>query len=96
MEFRKFFKKENDLVYCADIEGLMQLYHISYCKDEWRHFIDSSKTSLKVVLLSNGITYASLPIGYSVHLNEKYENLDLFRKKLITLNISGKFVGTLR
>jgi hypothetical protein len=38
-------------------------------------FIDSSKSSLKVVLLHNGNTYPSVPVGHSVHMNESYENM---------------------
>lgn len=34
-EYRTFFKQEDDLVYCTDIKGLIQMYNISYCKDEW-------------------------------------------------------------
>jgi hypothetical protein len=50
--------------------------------NEWRLFIDSSKRSLKAVLLHNGNNYASLPIGHSVHLKESYENLELVLTKI--------------
>lgn len=38
-------------------------------------FIDSSKRSLKGVLLHNGNLYGSITIAHSVHLKETYENL---------------------
>ena len=38
-------------------------------------FVDSSKSSLKAVLLYNGNTVASLPISHSVTLKETYETL---------------------
>jgi hypothetical protein len=44
--------------------------------------IDSSKRSLKVVLLHNGSKYASVPVAHSVHLKESYENLALVLTKL--------------
>jgi hypothetical protein len=47
-----------------------------------RLFIDSSKGSLKAVLLHNGSKYASVPVGHSVHLKESYENLALVLIKL--------------
>lgn len=46
-----------------------------YDPNQWRIFIDSSKRSLKAVLLFNGNTISSLPIGHSVHMEETYENM---------------------
>ncbi|XP_043287550.1 uncharacterized protein [Venturia canescens] len=48
-----------------------------YKNVEWRLFIDSSKRSLKAVLLHNGYTYAPIPIAHSTKLKENYENLQL-------------------
>ncbi|GFW21037.1 uncharacterized protein TNCV_2702771 [Trichonephila clavipes] len=53
-----------------------------YESEEWRLFIDSSKRSLKAVLLHNGNRYASVPVGHSVHLKECYGNLDFILNKL--------------
>jgi hypothetical protein len=50
--------------------------------NEWRLFIDSSKRSLKAVLLHNGNHYASLPISHSVYLTESYENIELVLTKI--------------
>ncbi|GFW17955.1 uncharacterized protein TNCV_2231361 [Trichonephila clavipes] len=44
--------------------------------------INSSKRSLKAVLLHNGNRYASVPVGHSVHLKECYENLEFILNKL--------------
>ena len=38
-------------------------------------FIDSSKRSLKAVLLHIGNEVASVPIAYSVHLEETYSTM---------------------
>ena len=38
-------------------------------------FIDSSKTSLKGVLLHNSNDYASIPIAHSFYLKESHENM---------------------
>ena len=70
------------MVYCSDIADLMSEFGIEYKKEEWRLFIDSSKTSLKAVLLNNGNTYASLPVAHSVHMKESYENLDVVLNKI--------------
>jgi hypothetical protein len=50
--------------------------------NEWRLFTNSSKRSLKAVLLHNGNNYASFPIDHSVHLKESYENLGLVLIKI--------------
>jgi hypothetical protein len=50
--------------------------------NEWRLFIDSSKRSLKAVVLHNSNNYASLPIGHLLHLKESYENLELVLTKI--------------
>jgi len=58
------------LVYCTDVSGIVQKLGIDYNAEEWRLFIDSSKRSLKGVLLNNGNKYASIPVAHSVHLKE--------------------------
>jgi hypothetical protein len=45
-------------------------------------FIDSSKRSLKGVLLHNGNKYASVPVAHSIHLKETYENLEVLLNKV--------------
>ena len=40
--------------YCTDIDGLMSSLGVEHNVEEWRLFIDSSKTRLKAVLLHNG------------------------------------------
>ena len=81
-EFVSFFSQEGNLVLCSDVPGLMACFKIEYAPDEWRLFIDSSKRSLKAVLLHNGNKYASMPVGHLVHLKECYENLELILNKL--------------
>ena len=42
---------------------------------EWRVFVNSSKRSLKYVLLHIGIIFSAIPIGHSVHLKKGYEHI---------------------
>lgn len=72
-----FFAVEDDLVFCHDIPSLMTELNVQYTPDKWRLFIDSSKTSLKAVLLSNGNEHPSVPIGHSVNMKETYDNLKM-------------------
>jgi hypothetical protein len=81
-EFVPFFSQDGELVYHNGISRLMTKFNIQHDGSEWRLFIDSSKRSLKAVLLHNGNKYALLPVGHSVHLKERYENLDLILNKI--------------
>ena len=53
----------------------MATLRITHDPDEWRLFIDSSKTSLRAVLLHNGNVLPSIQVGHAVHLKEKYDNM---------------------
>jgi hypothetical protein len=55
---------------------------VVYDVSEWSFFIDSSKRSLKGVLLHNGNKYASVPVARSIHLKETYENLEILPNKM--------------
>ncbi|CAN2390253.1 hypothetical protein PRIEUP_LOCUS289 [Pristimantis euphronides] len=81
-EFIPYLAQEEKLVYCIDVESLMGKFKIQYDSAQWRLFIDSSKRSLKAVLLHNGGFYASIPVSHSVHLKETYENLELVLRNL--------------
>ena len=71
MIFANFYAKSSDsdhpsLSHCTDIQGLFQEIGIAYSASDWRLFIDSSKRSLKAVLLHNGNVYPSIPVAHSV------------------------------
>jgi len=71
----QFFKMERGLVACTDIDGLIQTLNINHNPLDWRIFIDLSKLRLKAVLLHNGNTLPSIPVGHSVNNKESYENI---------------------
>jgi len=48
---------------------------------DWRLIVDSYKLSLKAVLLHNGNTQPSIPVGHSVH-NESYENMKILMEAI--------------
>ena len=71
-----FFDFYNDLYFCKNIDGLMMdLAYEDKCDDDWRLFIDLSKTSLKAVLLLNGNTHSFIPVAHSVQLKKTYETI---------------------
>ena len=82
IEFLPYFTQENDIVYCNDVAGLLQQFGVQrYDPQNWRLFIDSSKRSLKCVLLHNGNLYGSVPLGHSKPLKEKYDEIKFVLEK---------------
>ena len=66
---------KDSLVFCGNVEGLVNQMGKQYDPTKWRRFIDSSNRSLKGVLLHNENELASLPVAYSVQMRETYENM---------------------
>jgi len=71
----KFFRMEDDFVFCDDINCLLNAMGSEYEPAEWSLFIDSSKRSLKCVLLHNENKFASIPIGHSLQMKESYDSM---------------------
>ena len=61
-----YYASDESICYCKDIGGLMSELGCEHNHADWRLFIDSSKTNLKAVLLHNGNTKPSIPVGYSI------------------------------
>ena len=74
-----------------DVAGLMNALGIKHEPQEWRLFIDSSKLSLKTVLLYNGNQHPTIPVGHAFHMKETYENL---KQPLNTTSVAGIVVVT--
>ena len=82
-EFLPFFSEENDLVYCTDIIQLLHNIGVSqYEAKDLRLFIDSSRRSLKCVLLHNGNQFSPVPLAHSTALKEKYEAVKYVLEKI--------------
>ena len=60
-KIRSFFDSYNSLCFCNDVDGLMMELEYEHKCDKWRLFIDSSKASLKAMLLHNGNIHPSIP-----------------------------------
>ncbi|KAI5725091.1 hypothetical protein M8J77_010864 [Diaphorina citri] len=82
-EFLEFFSQEGELVFCTNIEGLLKKMGLSeYSHVNWRLFIDSSKRSLKCVLLHNGNDLGSIPVAHSTQMKEEYNNIAVVLNKI--------------
>lgn len=73
----------NTLAFCKNIPGLVtEMVHIEYNPDHWRLFIDSSKSSLKAVLLYFDNSKAGVPVAMSTNTKESYDQLKSILEKL--------------
>jgi len=80
-EFQDFYSEENDLDYCNNICAGMDVLDHEHKTTEWRLFVDSSKSSLKAVLLHNDNKFPSVPLAYATNMKETYGNLKILLEK---------------
>jgi hypothetical protein len=93
-EFRKYYAQDDPNEFFTDIRNLLhQMGDKEYDPSTWRLFIDSSKRSLKAVLLHNSNVLPSISLAHSTKLSESYETLKLgwCLKKLNTTSMSVKY-----
>lgn len=76
-EFLQFFNvnENNSLAYCNDVGGLMLAMNYTYKAEDWRLFIDGSKTSLKAVLLYKDNSNNPVPVALAVNTKESYDSM---------------------
>ena len=101
-DLSRFFTIDRPLCYCNNVNnGLFENLSQVHSPRDRRLFIDSSKRSLKVLLLRNGNQKSCIPIAHSVHLNETHESMkilpDAIDYKTHQWNICGdlKVIGML-
>jgi hypothetical protein len=63
---------------------------------QWRLFIDSSKVSLKAVLLHNGNKYPSVPLAHAVNMKESYGDMKLLLEKIQCEKCKWNIFGDLK
>ena len=80
-EFKDFFSQEDGVLFCNDVCSVMQVLGYEYNPYQWRFFIDSSKVSLKVVLLHNGKSFPSVALAHAANMKESYESMKLLLGK---------------
>ena len=81
-DFEQFFSLEDGVVFCNDVYSVMEELNHKYDRNEWRLFIDSSKVSLKAVLLHNGNKFPSVPLAHAANMKETYESMKLLLQKI--------------
>jgi hypothetical protein len=93
-QFEPFFRKKDDLLFCYDVDGLINALGIKHDPQEWRVFIDSPKLNVKAVLLHNGNQYPSIPVGHAAHMKETYEKLKQLPNQLECINYGWHICGS--
>jgi len=73
-----YYASAENMCYCKDIDGLMTELGREQNPVCWRLFMDSSKTSLKAVLLHNDNIKPLNPLGYSMLRKETYHTIKIF------------------
>lgn len=73
--YARYYTTKDNICFCKDIPGLFEELEQPYNANEWRLFVDSSKESLKAVLLHNGNEKPSIPIAHAVNMKESYETM---------------------
>jgi hypothetical protein len=74
----------------------MQTFNINHNPVDSQLFIDSSKLSLKAVLLHNGNTIPSIPVGHSMHNKESYENMKILMEAINYDKFKWQICGDLK
>ena len=80
-EFKDFFSQENN-VFCNYVCSVMEVLGHECNPDQWRLFTDSSKASLKVVLLHNRNKFPSVRLAHVASMKESYESMKLLLGKI--------------
>ena len=95
-DFKDVFSLEDGVVFCNDVHSVMGALGHDYNTDEWRLFIDSSKVSLKAVLLHNGNKFPSVPLAHAANMKESYDNMKLLLRKIKYEDFKWNICGDLK
>ena len=69
-------------MFCSDVCSVMDVLGHEFIPDQWRMFIDSSKVSLRLVLLHNGKKFPSVPLAHAANMKESYESMKLLLEEI--------------
>jgi len=83
-------------MFCNDVYSVMEVLGHEFNPDQWRLFIDSSKVSLKVVLLNDGYRFPSVPLAHAVNTKESYDIMKRPLGKIKYGEFKWKFCGYLK
>ena len=88
-EFKDLFCQEGCVVFCNDVCSVMKVLGHECSRDQCSLLTDSSRVSLKVVLVRNGNRFSSFPFVHAANMKEIYERVKLRLGKFKMKNIIG-------
>jgi len=94
--FKDFFSQKDGVVFCNDVCSVMEVLVHEFNPAQWCLFIDSSKVTLKVVLLHNGNKFPSIPLARAANMKESYESMKLLLGKIKCDEFKWKLCGDLK
>jgi len=83
-------------MFCNDVCSVMEVLGHEYNPDQWRLFIDSSKVSLRLVLLHNGNRFPSVPLAHAANMKGSYESMKLLLREIKYDEFKWKLCGNLK
>ena len=83
-------------MFCNDVCSVMEVLGHEHNPNQWRLFTDSSKESLKLVLLPNGNRFSSVPLAHAANMKEIYESMKLLLGKIQYVEFKWKLCGDLK
>lgn len=95
-KFGKYYSTKDSVCFCNDVYGLFNELGETHDPADWRLFIDSSKLSLKAVLLHQGNTKPSIPLAHAVNMKETYESMMLLLKLINYSKYNWKICSDLK
>jgi len=95
-DFKDFLSQKDGFMFCNDVCSVMEVLGHEYNPDQWRLFVDSSKVSLKVVLLHNRNKFPSVPLPHAANMKESYESMKLLLGKIKYDEFKWKLCGDLK
>ena len=90
-EIKDFLLQEDGFVYRSDVCSVLEVLGHEYNTDQWRLFIDSSKVTLKLVLLNKGKRLLSVPLVHAANMNESCESMKQCWERLSMTSLSGSY-----
>jgi len=96
LKFKEFFSLEDGVVFCNVVCSVVEVLAHEYNPDHWCLFINSSKVSLKAVLLHNGNRFPSVPLSPAANMKESYESMKLLLGKIKYDKFKWKLCGYLK
>ena len=83
-------------MFCNYVFSVTEVLGHEYNADNWQLFIDSSKVSLKVVLLHNINRFPSIPLAHAANMKEIYESMELLLGKIKYDEFKWKLYGDIK